>query len=50
MEVEGVRPRGRPKQTWNQCVEEDAREMNIREVLTAKKSDWERLINHRPSL
>ncbi len=31
MVVEGVRPRGRPKKTWKRCVEEDMREMNIRE-------------------
>ncbi len=31
MEVEGARPRGRPKETWKRWVEEDTREINIRE-------------------
>ena len=31
MEMEGVRPRGRPKKTWKWCVEQDMRERNIGE-------------------
>ncbi len=49
MEVEGVRPRERPKKTWKRCVGEDIREMNIREESAYNRKDWERLIN-RPTL
>ncbi len=45
MEVEGVRPKGRPKKIWKRCVEEDIREMNIREESVYNRKDWERLIN-----
>ncbi len=45
MEVEGVRPRGRLRKMWKQCVEEDMREKNIREVTVYNKREWERLIN-----
>ena len=31
LEVEGRRPVGRPKKTWNKVVEEDMRKLNIME-------------------
>ena len=45
MEVEGVRPRGRPRRTWRRCVEEDMRETNIREETVYNRREWERLLN-----
>ncbi len=44
-EVEGVRLRGRPRKTWKRCVEEDIRDMNIREETVYNRKEWERLIN-----
>ncbi len=38
--------RGRPKKTWKQCVEEDMREINIREETVDNRKEWKRLINH----
>ncbi len=45
MEVEGVRPRGRPKKTWKHCVEEDIREMIIWKKLFTTEKEWEKLIS-----
>jgi len=44
MEVEGVRPRGRLKKTWKQCVEQDMRERNNGEENTHNRKEWKRLI------
>ncbi len=44
-EVEGVSLRGRPKKTWKRCVEEDIREMNIREETVYNRKDREGLLN-----
>ncbi len=49
MEMEGVRLRGRPKKTWKRCVEEDMREMNIREETVDNPEEWERLLD-RPTM
>ena len=45
MEVEGARPRGRPKKTWKRCVE-DMRQINIREVNVHNRKEWQ---THQPS-
>ena len=45
MEVEGVRPSGRPKKTWKQCVEQDMRERNIGEENIHNQKEWKRLID-----
>ena len=45
MEVDGARPRGRPKKTWITCVRENMREMNICEDTIHDRRKWERLIN-----
>ncbi len=45
MEVEGVRPRERPRKTWKRYVEDDMREKNIREETVYNRIEWERLIN-----
>ena len=44
MEVEGVRPRGRPKKTWKRCVEQDLRERNIGEENIHNRKEWKRLV------
>ena len=40
MEVEGVRPRGRPKKTWKRCVGQDMRERNIGEENIHNRKEW----------
>ncbi len=37
--------RGRPKKTWKRCVEEDMREIDIREETVYNRKEWERLIH-----
>jgi len=43
-EVEGPRPRGRPKRTWREVVKEDclARKLNIEDAMDHSK--WRKLI------
>jgi len=43
-EVEGPRPRGRPKRTWREVVKEDsqARKLNIKNAMD--RSKWRKLI------
>ena len=43
-EVEGPRPRGRPKMTWREVVKEDcqARKLNTEDVID--RSKWRKLI------
>ena len=45
MEVEGRRPRGRPRMRWRGCVEEDMGKMNIRREDVYDRRVWERLTN-----
>ena len=40
LEVTGVRPRGRPKKQWKNNIEEDLREMNLREADAMDRDGW----------
>ena len=40
LEVEGRKPRGRPKRRWNDLVKEDLRILNINEELAEDKELW----------
>jgi len=44
-EVEGPRPRGRPKNTWREVVEKDcqARKLNTEDVMDCSR--WRKMIN-----
>jgi len=44
-EVEGFRPRGRPKSTWTQVVQKDcqARKLNRGDVMDLSRQTWCRL-------
>lgn len=46
MEVEGVRPN--EVEAWKRCVEEDVREMNVREETVDNWREWKRRINPQP--
>ena len=48
MDVDGVRPRGRPRKVWRRCVEENMREMNINLETVHNRREWMRL-NNRPT-
>ena len=41
----GRRPRGRPKKTWKDCVNEDLQEAGVSERLTADRDEWKAVIN-----
>jgi len=44
-EVEGLRPRGRPKRTWREAVKEDCQARNLNtEDGTVDRSKWRKLI------
>ena len=45
MDVDGVRPRGRPRKVWRRCVEENMREININLEAVHNRREWMRLIN-----
>ena len=40
LEVEGRRPVGRGKKTWNKVVEEDMRKLNITEDMAEDRQQW----------
>ena len=44
LEVEGRRPRGRPRKRWKTCVEGDMRELGVREEDVEDREHWRRLI------
>ena len=44
-QVEGRRPRGRPKKTWMKMIEEDLRVMEITEDLAYDRQSWREAIN-----
>jgi len=43
-EVEGSRPRGRPKRTWTQVVQKDCQARNLNMEDTTDHSRWKKLI------
>ena len=40
LEVEGKRPRGRPRKTWCQTIQSDMREFNLAEIDASDRSLW----------
>ena len=44
--MEGRRPVGRPKKTWNKVVEEDMRKLNITEDMAEDRKRWRQLMSH----
>ena len=45
LEVEGRRPVGRPKKTWNKVVEENMRNFNFTENMAEEGKQWRRFIS-----
>jgi len=43
-EVEGSRPRGRPKRTWREVVQKDCQARNLNRVDAMDRSRWKKLI------
>jgi len=43
-EVEGPRPRGRPKRTWREVVEKDCQARTLNEEDAIDRSKWRKLI------
>jgi len=50
MKVLGSRGRGRPKKTWEQCVENDTSEMQLNKEMTEDRDMWRSAIHgNRPT-
>jgi len=43
-EVEGVRPRGRPKRTWREVVQKDCQEQNLKRENAMDHRRWRKQI------
>jgi len=43
-EVEGSRPRGRPKRTWREVVEKDCQACKLNKKNAMDRSKWRKLI------
>ena len=43
-EVEGSRPRGRPKRTWKEVVQKDSQALNLNKDHAMDRGRWKRLI------
>jgi len=43
-EVEGPRPRGRPKRTWREVVEKDYQACKLNKEDAMDRSEWRKLI------
>ena len=43
-EVEGSRPRGRPKRTWREVVQKDCQARNLKKEDAVDRSRWKNLI------
>ena len=43
-EVEGSRPRGRPKRTWKEVVQKDCQARNLNKEDAMDRSRWKKLI------
>ena len=51
LQVEGTRPRGRPRMTWNECVANDMKELGLRKEDAQDRTRWRGLISgNRPTL
>ena len=44
-QVEGRRPRGRPKKSWTKIIEEDMRLLGINEALASDRLSWRAAVN-----
>jgi len=44
MEVEGSRPRGRPKRTWKEVVHKDCQARKLNREDAIDRSSWKKLI------
>jgi len=42
--VDGPRPRGRPKKTWNEVVEKDCQQSKLNKEDAVDRSRWRKLI------
>ena len=42
----GRRPRGRPKKTWKQTVDEDLRELGLSGDSAMNRDEWRTIMNH----
>ena len=45
LEVEGIRPAGRPKTTWSKVVEKDMRKLNVTEDMAENRKQWMQLVS-----
>jgi len=43
-EVEGSRPRGRPKRTWKEVVQKDRQARNLNKEVAMDRGRWKKLI------
>ena len=43
-EVEGIRPRGRPKRTWKEVVQKDCQARNLNKEDAMDRGRWKKLI------
>jgi len=43
-EVEGSRPRGRPKRTWKEVVQKDCKARNLHKEAAIDRGRWTKLI------
>jgi len=43
-DVEGPRPRGRPKRTWKEVVKKDSQACKLNEEAAVDRSKWRKLI------
>ena len=51
LQVEGTRPRGRPRKTWNECVADDIKQLGLRREDAQDRTRWSGLISgYRPTL
>ena len=49
LQVDGRRPKGRPKKTWEQVVAEDLRALNLRPSMVHERQEWRIAIRKQPT-
>jgi len=49
LEVEGIRPRGRPKKTWWDCVKNDMESLGLSQKDVQYRNKWQRKIKEQPA-